>query len=211
MPGSGARLARGREFLKRTFPMQIPNIQTGSPSGIHYECMASPRKLTRPIWHLPMSGTDACYSSNAARFVADTVDIEMSDLHERFLAFVPAGGLILDAGGGSGRDSKAFLERGFRVRALDASAEVARLAEALIGQPVDILTFDDLTDVACYDGIWACASLVHALIRRLELSRHQSCLLAGRSVRFCPTYALRSRLLTKSTWQWPSSRPLACD
>jgi len=132
--------------------------------------MASPRKLTRPIWHLPMSGTDACYSSNAARFVADTVDIEMSDLHERFLAFVPAGGLILDAGGGSGRDSKAFLERGFRVRALDASAEVARLAEALIGQPVDILTFDDLTDVACYDGIWACASLVHALIRRRTIA-----------------------------------------
>lgn len=108
-----------------------------------------------------MSDTSAYYDRNAARFVANTVDVDMTELHARFLEFVPDGGLILDAGCGSGRDSKAFLERGYRVRAFDASAEVARLATGVIGQPAETLTFDDLTDVACYDGVWACASLLH--------------------------------------------------
>ncbi|HRQ48738.1 MAG TPA: DEAD/DEAH box helicase family protein, partial [Rhodocyclaceae bacterium] len=108
-----------------------------------------------------MAETDDYYDRNASRFVADTADVDMSELHARFLAFVPDGGLILDAGCGSGRDSKAFLEHGYRVRAFDASAEVALLASSLIGQSVETLTFDDLTDVACYDGVWACASLLH--------------------------------------------------
>lgn len=108
-----------------------------------------------------MSSTIAYYDRHAARFVADTAGVDLSALHDRFLAHVPHGGLILDAGCGSGRDSKAFVERGYRVRAFDASAELARLAAALIGQPVDVLTFDAFADLACYDGIWACASLLH--------------------------------------------------
>lgn len=108
-----------------------------------------------------MAETVAYYDRNAAQYVADTVDVDMTELHARFLEFVPDGGLILDAGCGSGRDSKAFLERGYRVRAFDASAELARLATGVIGQPAETLTFDDLTDVACYDGVWACASLLH--------------------------------------------------
>jgi superfamily II DNA or RNA helicase/SAM-dependent methyltransferase/SOS-response transcriptional repressor LexA len=108
-----------------------------------------------------MSSTIAYYDRHAARFVADTAGVDLSALHDRFLAHIADGGLILDAGCGSGRDSKAFVDRGYRVRAFDASAELARLATALIGQPVDVLTFDALTDLACYDGIWACASLLH--------------------------------------------------
>ncbi|WP_068805707.1 DUF3427 domain-containing protein [Thauera phenolivorans] len=108
-----------------------------------------------------MPRTVRYYDSNAARFVEGTLHVDMSALQERFLAQVPAGGLILDAGCGSGRDSKAFLDAGFRVRAFDASAELARRAEALIGQAVEVRHFQDVGEHACYDGIWACASLLH--------------------------------------------------
>ena len=75
-----------------------------------------------------MSRTLRYYDINAARFVADTVHVDMADLHARFLAHIPAGGLILDAGCGSGRDSKAFIDAGLRVRAFDASARATSVS-----------------------------------------------------------------------------------
>jgi SAM-dependent methyltransferase len=85
----------------------------------------------------------------------------MEPFYERFLALVPAGGHILDAGCGPGRDALAFLRRGYRVTAIDASAELARLAAALLGQPVEVRRFQDLDYEESFDGIWACASLLH--------------------------------------------------
>jgi hypothetical protein len=58
-----------------------------------------------------MTATVAYYNRNAARYVAETVEVELSVLRERFLAQIPTGGFILDAGCGSGRDSLAFLQR----------------------------------------------------------------------------------------------------
>jgi len=52
------------------------------------------------------------YEANAAQFVSDTAHVDMVPLYERFLPAIPAGRLILDAGCGSGRDSKAFIDNG---------------------------------------------------------------------------------------------------
>ncbi len=101
------------------------------------------------------------YDQHAAEFFAATVLVDMGELHKRFLAHVPAGGLILDAGCGSGRDARVFLEKGFRVVAFDASASLAALAGRHIGQEVQVRGFADVAERACYDGIWACASLLH--------------------------------------------------
>lgn len=101
------------------------------------------------------------YNKNAAKFFQQTVDVDMSALHERFLRCVPAGGTILDAGCGSGRDGKAFLAQGYRVVAFDASPELAVLATEFLGQPVAVRTFAEVDEVDAYDGIWACASLLH--------------------------------------------------
>ena len=107
------------------------------------------------------SNTLTWYATHSARFFEDTVGVDMSVLHARFLSHVPAGGLILDAGCGSGRDTKAFLARGYRVRAFDASPELAGLAAAHVGQNVSVRDFREIEECACYDGIWACASLLH--------------------------------------------------
>ncbi|SNB47378.1 Superfamily II DNA or RNA helicase [Geobacter sp. DSM 9736] len=108
-----------------------------------------------------MSCSADYYSVNAIAFFDDTVGVDMSAIHERFLALVPKGGLVLDAGCGSGRDAREFKLRGYRVAAFDASPELAALAGAHIGQEVLVRTFADVDEVGLYDGIWACASLLH--------------------------------------------------
>ena len=85
----------------------------------------------------------------------------MSALQKEFLEMLPAGGRILDLGCGPGRDTRLFLERGFRVTAVDGSEELCRLAEAFTGHPVIHSTFQEFRPGESYDGIWACASLLH--------------------------------------------------
>lgn len=101
------------------------------------------------------------YNANAKQFFDGTVAVEMGALHERFLAKVRAGGRVLDAGCGSGRDAKAFAERGFEVAAFDASEALARMATAHCGFRVEVRTFAEVEEVGAYDGIWCCASLLH--------------------------------------------------
>ena len=108
-----------------------------------------------------MTATLAYYNEHAAAFFADTVDVDMAALHQRFLSTISAGGVLLDAGCGSGRDTRAFLERDFRVFAFDASPELAQLAAVHTGIAVAVRTFSDVREQSCYDGIWACASLLH--------------------------------------------------
>ena len=64
-----------------------------------------------------MNSTVDYYNQNAEKFYQTTVDADMSDVQDRFLQYLPQGALILDAGCGSGRDSLAFLKKGFRVEA----------------------------------------------------------------------------------------------
>jgi 2-polyprenyl-3-methyl-5-hydroxy-6-metoxy-1,4-benzoquinol methylase len=74
---------------------------------------------------------------------------------------LPPNAHILDAGCGSGRDSKAFTSMGFRVTAIDASEEMVSLASQYSGLPVKLLRFQDLDFNEEFDAIWACASLLH--------------------------------------------------
>lgn len=74
---------------------------------------------------------------------------------------MPAQAYILDFGCGSGRDTKAFLEQGFQVDALDGSAELCKLASQYTGIPVQQMLFQDFRVQKKYHGIWACASLLH--------------------------------------------------
>lgn len=108
-----------------------------------------------------MEKTIEFYNRNAVEFFNDTVGVDMSALHDRFLREVPDGGIILDAGCGSGRDAKFFKDRGFRIAAFDASKVLADLASKHLGQPVSVRSFTDIREVSFYDGIWACASLLH--------------------------------------------------
>lgn len=108
-----------------------------------------------------MNKTIEYYDQNAESFIEGTIHADMKDCRERFLRHIKPGGKLLDAGCGSGRDALAFLQEGYAVDAFDASEELCRRASELLGIPVECRTFEELTGEAEYDGIWACASLLH--------------------------------------------------
>ncbi len=111
----------------------------------------------------PHGPTLAYYEANAQRFFKGTHNVDMSELYKPFLALLPPGAHVLDAGCGSGRDSLAFLKRGYEVTAMDASMAMAELSSRLIGRPVLRLSFDRIEFEQQFDGVWACASLIHVL------------------------------------------------
>lgn len=113
--------------------------------------------------------TPAYYRHHAQAYATATRSVDMTPLYARFLPLLPAGGRVLDVGCGSGRDALAFAQRGYRVTAFDASPELAQLAAQHTGLPVatvDVLQLQGPTSLglpadARFDGLWACASLLH--------------------------------------------------
>jgi SAM-dependent methyltransferase len=101
------------------------------------------------------------YQDNAQTFFDGTVNVDMSSLYETFTRHLAPGARVLDAGCGSGRDAKAFMEMGYQVEAFDASSAMVEMAEEHTGLPVRLMTFSDVDWKAEFDGIWCCASLLH--------------------------------------------------
>ena len=107
------------------------------------------------------------YNTRTSDFFNSTVSADVTDLYERFLKCVPSGGRILDFGCGSGRDTKEFLSKGYMVEAIDGSLELCRMASEYTGIQVKQMDFFDLDAEETYDGIWACASILHVERDRL--------------------------------------------
>lgn len=117
--------------------------------------------MPQPSPDNPGPDTSTWYDDHARSFFEQTVDIELAHAYEAFLPRLPAGGSILDAGCGSGRDSRRFRDLGFRVEAFDASREMVRLAREHTGLQVRRLDFADADFPPDYDGVFANASLLH--------------------------------------------------
>jgi SAM-dependent methyltransferase len=105
------------------------------------------------------------YEANAQTAFDRSHSADMEALYAPFLAFLPPGGRVLDAGCGSGRDSCAFLERGYQVIAFDGAPAMAALAARHTGLPVHTLRFDRVAFSAEFDGVWASKSLLHVTRR----------------------------------------------
>ena len=107
------------------------------------------------------SDSIAWYEANARAFFDRSVDAAILDQQRAFAALLPSGGRVLDAGCGSGRDAKAFREWGFAVTATEAAPSLAALARAHAGVAVEVRTFAQFDWQEAFDGVWACASLLH--------------------------------------------------
>ena len=108
-----------------------------------------------------MSETIDYYEKNAKSFADSTADIEFSEMQDSFLSNLKEGASILDFGCGSGRDTCYFLKKGYKVTALDGSAELCRIAEEKTGISVIQMDFSEFAEKDKYDGIWACSSILH--------------------------------------------------
>ena len=101
------------------------------------------------------------YANNAQDYADETLAYDINHVRDRFVSLLPNIGLntshILDLGCGSGRDSKVFYRyAGFTVTALEASKDLALLAEAHIGQSVLNIRYQQLqqkNSLRCHLGV----------------------------------------------------------
>lgn len=111
--------------------------------------------------------TLAYYDADPRGYADSTFSIDMSAQLERFASGLPPGGRVLDLGCGSGRDALALTSMGFEVVPTDGSEGMCAEAGRRTGLEVRLLRFDDLDYDSEFDGVWACASLLHVPSTRL--------------------------------------------
>lgn len=108
-----------------------------------------------------MNNTLNYYDTNANSFINDTISVDFSDIQNHFLQLLPTNPYVLDFGCGSGRDTKYFLEKGCQVVATDGSEKLCKQASVYTGIEVKQVLFQELNYKDAFDGIWACASILH--------------------------------------------------
>lgn len=101
------------------------------------------------------------YDINAKEFVEGTLNVDFKATQDKFINKLPSKGYILDFGCGSGRDTKYFLAKDFKVDAIDGSIELCKIASEYTNIKVRHMYFNELSIVNKYDGIWACSSILH--------------------------------------------------
>ena len=83
------------------------------------------------------------------------------EIPDIFLSYLNKNSNILDLGCGTGRDSKYFIDKGYEVTSIDGSYQMCKLAESLLNKEVKQINFLDINYNNEFDGIFACASLLH--------------------------------------------------
>lgn len=109
------------------------------------------------------------YRENADEFIARTEPVDMSAHYDAFLSHVPAGGRVMDLGCGAGNATLHFSKKGYDVLAVDGCPELCEHTRLRVGCAVRVLRFEELDYEKAFDGVWACASLLH--LRMSELPR----------------------------------------
>jgi SAM-dependent methyltransferase len=121
--------------------------------------------------------TLSIYAQEAAKYAVRDRKERADGFLDPFIAMMPPGAVVLDLGCGAGWAGAVMQERGLDVYALDASPEMAALAQQRLRRPVRVASFESVDEVDTYDGIWASGALLHvpkaempALLARLARS-----------------------------------------
>lgn len=101
------------------------------------------------------------YKDHAKEFIETTKDIDMSEQYSFFEVYLKGGATILDVGFGSGRDSLYFISKGYTVYSIDPEEEFVKYSKKIGLNNVYQLSAEDIDYEKKFDGIWACASLLH--------------------------------------------------
>ena len=98
------------------------------------------------------------YNRYAVPYYEETVDASMEEVMKPFVELLSEeseNAEVLDLGCGSGRDTLLLEEYGFYV------TPMCKLAEVNTDKEVLQMTYDEMEFDDVFDGIWACASLIH--------------------------------------------------
>ena len=101
------------------------------------------------------------YENNAERYAAETLSADMSEQYQSFLPLLKKRAKILDVGSGSGRDAYYFQRHGYEVTALEPSKNLCREIRKVFSGELVCSDIQNYRPTERYDGIWACASLIH--------------------------------------------------
>ena len=101
------------------------------------------------------------YESNAEHYAAETFSADMSEQYQSFLPLLKKRAKILDVGSGSGRDAYYFQRHGYEVTALEPSKNLCREIRKVFSGEIVCSDIQSYQPTERYDGIWACASLIH--------------------------------------------------
>ena len=102
------------------------------------------------------------YKKHAKDFIVSTINCDMSEQYNFFEKHLnKKAKAILDLGFGSGRDSLYFIKKGYDVYAIDPEKDFCDNAVKLGINNVRCISAQELDYENKFDGIWACASLLH--------------------------------------------------
>lgn len=110
---------------------------------------------------MPDIATLKYYEDTYLEYDRFSSSIDMSEQWKSFESMLPSGGKVLDLGCGTGRDIKHFLQMGFIVEGVEPSLAMANHVRLKTGVKIFDLAAEQIAFVEEYDGIWACASLMH--------------------------------------------------
>lgn len=159
--------------------------------------------------HDTEGGTLAFYNENANHYALETAQADLSQLYARFVSCLPPGGRLLDLGCGGGRDLRVFKSFGFDCLGVDPSTRLAKIAAEVSCCEVVVGRAQDLSFVDAFDGVWACASLLHlpkeemlaTLIRVREALRSNGVLFLSMQEGHGASIALDGRFYTRYSAQ----------
>lgn len=112
--------------------------------------------------------TISYYDTHAHAFYERTHHLDLTPLYGKFLSYLKPGSNILDAGCGIGRDAHYFENHGYNVTAFDGSKALVKLANKRVKNPVQRMLFQNMAFTEEFDGVWACASLLHIADEELK-------------------------------------------
>lgn len=101
------------------------------------------------------------YEINAKQYAKGTFSADMSEQYKRFLPLLREQARILDVGSGSGRDACYFQKKGYQVTALEPSKNLCREIRKVFSGEIVCSDIQSYQLDQRFDGIWACASLLH--------------------------------------------------
>ena len=124
---------------------------------------------TQKRYIIQNDSTICYYDANAETYANKTIFLDLTDIHAEFKGVVPSG-RILDAGCGAGRDTRFFIENGYVVIAFDTSIEMVQKCQEYPHAYCIQRSFLEITFKEEFDGVWACASLLHLTRDQGEIS-----------------------------------------
>lgn len=152
------------------FPPELPRksgpaLAPKTPPTVNAPRPSSPKASLQTA---EVDGNLRFYRDQAQAYFESTAHLDLAAVRAKLTRRLSPGARLVEAGCGSGRDTKAFALEGFDVQAFDASPELVALAREHTGLSVACSTFEQWEAPPEFDAVWACSSLVHLDAPRLE-------------------------------------------